>query len=183
MDNDAINYQRFLGGDNDGLEHIIRNYKDSLTLYLYRFTNDINSAEDLAADVFVKLYTKRPEFFGKSTFKTWLYAIGRNIAIDERRKHPLSWISIEKCTNISDDTDIVEFYEKTELNAALSKFMQKLNPEYRQVLHLVYIEGFSICETGNIMRKSSKQMGNLVYRAKGALRKHLEMEGISNEDL
>ncbi len=70
MENGTDSYQKFLNGDNDGMVEIIRDYKDGLMMYLYRFTNNINTAEDLTEDTFVKLYTKRPNFSGKSSFKT-----------------------------------------------------------------------------------------------------------------
>lgn len=85
MDIGAENYRRFLGGDNNGLVEIIRDYKDGLILFLRGFTNDIVQAEELAEDTFVKLVTKRPRFQQKSSFKTWLYTIGRNVALDQMR--------------------------------------------------------------------------------------------------
>ena len=183
MDNGADCDRIFIVGDHDSLTIIIRDYKDGLMLYLYRFTNDIFIAEDLTEDTFVKLYTKRPKFSAKSSFKTWLYAIGRNLALDHRRKHPFLKISLDACRNMKDVTDIEAAYEKTERNAQLSKALYNLKSDYRQILHLVYIEGFSIEESGRIMGKSSKQIGNLLYRAKKSLRSELEKEGIYNEKL
>ena len=51
--------------------------------------------------------------------------------------------------------------------------MARLVPDHQQVLYLVYFEGFSSSEAAKIMRKSSKQMKNLVYKAKQALKKEL----------
>ncbi|MDE6019739.1 MAG: RNA polymerase sigma factor [Ruminococcus sp.] len=183
MDNGAECYRKFLEGDNDSLTLIIRDYKDGLMLYLYRFTNDIFTAEDLTEDTFVKLYTKRPKFLSKSSFKTWLYAIGRNLALDHRRKHPFSKVSMDECQHIRDITDIEAAYEKTEQAVLLGKAMYNIKSDYRQVLHLVYIEEFSIEESGKIMGKSNKQIGNLLYRAKKSLRSELEKEGIYCEKL
>lgn len=183
MDNGAECYRKFLEGDNESLTLIIRDYKDGLMLYLYRFTNDIFIAEDLTEDTFVKLYTKRPKFSAKSSFKTWLYAIGRNLALDHRRKHPFLKVSLDKCWDMRDVIDIEAAYEKTEQNALLGKAMFNLKSDYRQILHLVYIEGFSTEEAGKIMGKNSKQIGNLLYRAKKSLRSELEKEGIYNEKL
>lgn len=183
MDNGAECYRKFLEGDNDSLTIIIRDYKDGLMLYLYRFTNDIFTAEDLTEDTFVKLYTKRPKFSGKSSFKTWLYTIGRNLALDHRRKHPFSKVPLDKCQDMRDITDIETAYEKTEQKILLGKAMHNLKSEYRQVLHLIYIENFSVTESGKIMGKSNKQIGNLLYRAKKSLRSELEKEGIYDEKL
>ena len=92
MDNGASSYRRYLDGDDNGLVEIIKEYKDGLTLYINGFVNNIFIAEDLMEETFFKLATKRPRFSGKSSFKTWLYAIARNIAIDYLR-HNSKFIS------------------------------------------------------------------------------------------
>lgn len=87
MDNGASSYRRFRDeGDETGLVEIIRDYKDGLIFYLYSFVGDINIAEELTEDTFVLLGTKKPRDKGKSSFKTWLYTIGRNVAIDYIKK-------------------------------------------------------------------------------------------------
>jgi len=61
--------------------------------------------------------------------------------------------------------------------------MQSLPEQYREVLHLIYFEGFSPEQTGKILKKSAKQVYNLHARAKLALKELLEKEGISREEL
>lgn len=51
-------------------------------LYLNGFVNNIFTAEELTEETFFKLITKKPRFTAKYSFKTWLYTIGRNVAID-----------------------------------------------------------------------------------------------------
>ncbi len=82
MDRGSENYRRFLDGDEAGLAEIVRDYKDGLILFLNSFVNDIHLAED----TFVRLGTRKPKNRGKSSFKTWLYTIGRNLAIDHLRR-------------------------------------------------------------------------------------------------
>lgn len=87
MDNGASSYRRFLEGDEDGFIEIVRDYKDGLMLYINSFTNNIHIAEELTEETFVKLALKKPRDSKKSSFKTWLYTIGRNTAIDYLRKN------------------------------------------------------------------------------------------------
>ena len=184
MDNGASSYRRFLEGDKDGLAEIIRDYKDGLTLYLYRFTNNISIAEELMEDTFVKLYTKKPKFSGRSSFKTWLYAIGRNLALNSlRRRRWISDVPLDECYSISDGQDLEAEYIMKEQNFMIQRVLMKLKSEYRQVLYLIYSEGFSHDEVARIMRKSKRQIGNLVYRAKNSLRSELEKEGFRYEEL
>jgi len=79
MDNGESSYRRFLAGDNEGIHKIVCEYQTGLLLYLNSYVQNIHLAEDLTEDTFFELMTKRPKFSGKSSFKTWLYAIGRNI--------------------------------------------------------------------------------------------------------
>ncbi|MBR6701910.1 MAG: RNA polymerase subunit sigma-24, partial [Clostridia bacterium] len=86
MENGADAYRRFLEGDENGLEEIITEYKDGLILYLNGYVSNLDLAEELAEDTFVRLFTKKPKNKGGASFKTWLYTIGRNIALDALRK-------------------------------------------------------------------------------------------------
>ena len=78
----------------NGLVEMTREYKDGLIFYLNSIVGNIHTAEELAEDTFVLLGTKKPRDKGIGSFKTWLYTIGRNIAIDslrhKRRENELS---------------------------------------------------------------------------------------------
>ena len=110
MDNGASSYRRFRDdGDESGLVEIIRQYRDGLIFYLYSFVGNIHIAEELAEDVFVVLGTKRPKDKGTGSFKTWLYTIGRNRALNYL-KHPKKnqAVSVEECAELSDDNAVLE---------------------------------------------------------------------------
>lgn len=87
MDNGASSYRRYLDGDDSGLADIIKIYKDGITLYINGYVNNIFVAEDLMEETFFKLATPRPLFKGKSSFKTWLFTIARNVAVDYLRNN------------------------------------------------------------------------------------------------
>ena len=65
----------------------------------------------------------------------------------------------------------------------LHKAIQRLKPEYEQVLYLSYFENFSNKETAAIMKKTTRQVENLLYNAKKALKNELEKEGYVYENL
>ena len=64
---------------------------------------------------------------------------------------------------------------------ALYRCLEKIPSDYREALYLVYIEGMSYDEAGAIMRKTRKQVDNLVSRGKRAMRPLLAEEGVSHE--
>ena len=184
MDNGACSYRRFLDGDDNGFIDIIKDYKDGLILYLNNFTENIFIAEDLAEDTFVKIVTKKPRFSGKSSFKTWLYAIGRNIALDHLRKNRVSETSYDEVPELKEETETLEAqYIKKEDQIILHKAMGKLSPQYKQVLWLVYFENFSNQETAVVLKKSVRNVETLLYRAKQSLKSELNKEGFIYEKL
>ena len=61
--------------------------------------------------------------------------------------------------------------------------MQQLPAQYQEVLYLSYFDGFSVSEIGRVLKKSAKQVYNLLSRARSALKQILIKEGYSHEDL
>lgn len=186
MDNGASSYRRFRDeGDENGLIEIIRTYRNGLIYYLYSIVGDIHAAEELCEDVFVLLGTKKPRDKGTGSFKTWLYTIGRNRALNYLKKHKNTGaISIEELSELADDrysperTVLIE-----EQYYSLYDAMNRLKPEYRQILLLVYFEGFNLKESAVIMKKSVHNTETLIYRARKSLKSQLEMEDFQYEKL
>jgi len=186
MDNGAESYRRYReNGDESGLIEIIRDYKDGLILFLSSIVGDVHTAEDLAEDTFVLIGTKKPKDKGKSSFKTWLYTIGRNIAIDYLRKQKRrSEQPLETVSEVSDDeADIENAYIRQEQKITIHRALRKLKPEYRQIIWLQYFEQLSMKEAAMVIKKSVHGTEVLASRARKALRERLEKEGIDNEGL
>ncbi len=185
MDNGACSYRRFLSGDDKGIVEIVSEYKDGLILYLDGYVNNIYIAEELAEDTFFRLITKKPKFKGQSSFKSWLYAIGRNIAVDYLRKNGKNTITpIEDMESyLSDQKNLESSYIKTESRSILHKALDSLNTDYKTVLWLSYFEDFSNSEISVALKKNDRQVRNLLYRAKQALKEKLSKEGFDFEEL
>jgi len=185
VDNGASSYRRFLAGDDTGIVEIIRIYKDGLILYLNGYLNNIYEAEEVMEDVFFKLVTKKPHFRSESAFKTWLFSIGRNLALDHlRKKRKTSNVSFEELENyIQEENTVEKEFLKAEEKIIVHKALNRLKPEYRNVLFLVYFEDFSNQEVAVILKKNKRQIENLIYRAKASLKTELYKEGYVYERL
>ena len=183
MDDSESSYSRFLKGDIEGLREIIHLYRTGLILYLNSFVQNIHTAEDLTEDTFFELVRKRPKYSGKSSFKTWLYAIGRNITAKYIRKHSkIIVVPLGSQEHLADEDIIESCYIKDEQKRILHQAMQRLKSEYRQVLYLVFFEGFSNTEAALIMNKTNVQIKALIFNAKKALRAELERSGFEYEE-
>ena len=184
MDNGAEYYRCFLNGDKEALNKLIHEYWDGLALYLSSLFDSFTEAEEMAEETFLKLYTDKPDYSGKSTFKTWLYSVGRNTALYHIRKRKKRHETfIDEDFDISDKDDIENSHIKNEDKKQLLRAMEKLNPDYRQVLYLVYFENFTNTETARIMEKSERQVRNLLYRSKSTLKEILLREGFEYDGL
>lgn len=182
MDNGAILYAQYLDGDESSLEQLVQLYSDGLVRFAYCFVKDSAVAEDVAADAFATLIIRRKRFFQRASFKTYLYKIARNKCLDYLRYHR-RFVPLDDVSNVLTSGDIENSVEICERSQTLYRCIQELNAQYRTVLTLVYIEGFSVDETAGITGKNVKQIYNLLARAKQALKQLLINEGINYEDI
>ena len=84
---------------------------------------------------------------------------------------------------IAEETNVETEYLIKEQKITLHRIMREMKPEYFQVLYLVYFENFTNEEIAKIMKKNKRQIENLIYRAKAALKSELEKEGFEYEEL
>jgi RNA polymerase sigma-70 factor (ECF subfamily) len=183
MEEPADSYRRFLRGDINALSEIVGAYREGLILYLNTFVRDVYLAEDLTEETFVKLLLKKPRLKDSGAFKTWLYTIGANLARDYLRsvKHPED--PLEDHPYLTDKEALEHSYIRQENKRMVHKALEKLKPEYRQVLWLAYFEGFSYKEIAHILHKTTHNIETIAYRARQALKTILIMEGFDYENL
>ena len=185
MDNGSKSYRRFLDGDNTGLVEIIRDYKDGLMLYINSIVHDIHIAEELTEDTFVRLVVRRPADKGNGSFKTWLYTMGRNRAIDYlRHSKRRQELDLDACADsIAALHSVEELYFREEMRRIVHQALKRLRPDYQQVLWLIYFEDFSCKQAAAVMKKKVHTVEVLVSRARKALSEELRKEGYTREDL
>ena len=188
MDNGASSYRRFLEGDDSGLCEIVRDYKDGLILFLHSITRDLGLAEELCEDTFVRLAVKKPRFSGRSTFKTFLYAIGRRVAADHlRRLSRREILSLEALSeegfDLPAEEDVVSAYLRDERKQIVHRALGRLTDSHREVLWLVYFENLSVKEAAGVLGKTVHAAESLIHRARLSMKAELEKEGITHEDL
>ena len=177
MDNGASSYRRFLDGDDDGFTQIVVDYYDGLALWLSSYVRDLDVAEELAQETFAKLVTKKPRFNGRSSFKSWLYSIGRNAALDYlRREKRRGAAPLDECGMTASDEDIEQNYLSSERDAALHRAMLRLKPDYRHALWLFYFEEMSQRDIAKAMGRSVDSVKHIITRARDSLKSELEKE-------
>ena len=177
MDNGESSYRRFLDGDEKAFGEILDMYSENLIFFINRYVNNISVAQELSEDVFVEVLLHKRRYNFKTSLKTYLFTIGRNKAVSYvRRCARKPEYAYEYIENEADRKNLEDEFIKREQERALHEAIEKLNEDYKTVLHLVYFENMSNNEAAKVMKKSKKQIENLLYRAKQVLKKELESE-------
>lgn len=180
MDSGESSCRRFLDGDKSAFDDILKEYRQSLTFFIYRYVKNYHEAEDIAIDVFVEFLAHPKKYNFKTSLKTYLFMIGRSRALDflRRNKRYKRAELQELDRNPEDNGSLWEDFIKGERNRALNQAVVKLPEDMKIAVHLVYFEGLSYEEAGRVMKKSKKQIDNLLYRAKGKLKIALSEKGV-----
>ncbi len=150
-------------------------YHQSVFRYLYYRTGDIQLAEDLTGDVFIKLVKSLPEInLATTPLQAWLFMVARNLAIDHfRRNQAHPEVSIHE--NLDGDSLTLDSIVDGQLTSErLANAISKLDKQQRDVLVFRFIEGMPIQQVASILHKSEDAVKSLQRRALMSLRKQLE---------
>lgn len=183
LEPDELIYARYLKtSDNADLKKLLSRHRSDLTFFIYGFVNNIEDAEDIMLDAFAVAASGTARFSGKSSFKTWLFGIGRNLALKHLRKKRFLFFSLNEEIAGKDEIAAEQGMPDIELlnderNRMLYRALESINPEYRQVLHLTYFEDMTNDEVAGVMKKGKKQVYNLISRGKQAMKEALEKLG------
>ncbi|MDL2238297.1 sigma-70 family RNA polymerase sigma factor [Christensenellaceae bacterium OttesenSCG-928-K19] len=174
-------YRRYLDGDEDALGELIDIYHSGLLLFINGIVRDLPHAEELMIDAFAQFAVKGKQFEGRSSMKTYLYAIGRNLAIRHLKKHKHNQHFTLDDNHPAQDTPELE-YLRGEDKRQLYNAMRQLKAEHRETLYLLYFEEMSYIEAGKVLGKTEKQISDLAYRGKAALKTKMENGANGHED-
>ena len=171
MDEGAALYSRYLNGDENAFDQLVRLYRKDVTLYANSITKNYTLAEDAAIDAFSELVYKKGKYNYSIPFKSFLFMICRRRAIDKIRKE-------RRFVGISDraisDENIYEKAENDEKREMLKFALENLPEKQRSAVYFVYFEGLSYEQTAVIMKINPKKVDNLLFQAKKRLKEELK---------
>lgn len=164
---------------------LVNRYKDRIHWLVKRMVGGPED-EDLTQEVFIKVYQAVPGFRGGSTFKTWIYKIAHNHCLSELRKKGRrgEHLSIEEegdeklhCLLPDARHGLEEEIEKRDLSRSIRTLMERLPPQYREVLTLFYLQQAKYEEIAEIMGLPLGTVKTHIHRARLRLRDLLLAEG------
>ena len=172
-------YRRYLDGDEAAFDEILTLYRDSLTFFINRYVHDLDAAEDLAIDTFMHLIVHRLRYNFRTPLKTYLFMIARSRALDYlKHRGKIAMVELSEVEGtLSDGITLEEMILLDERKQALNRALTQLPEEMQLAVHLFYFEDLTYDDAAKVMRKSRKQVANLLYRAKEKLRAMLGKDG------
>ncbi len=175
---------RALKGERGAFESLVRRHQRSLVNHLYRQIGRQESARDLAQEVFLKIYLSLPSFDPAYRFKTWLYRIASNCAIDHLRKKQPTTCSLHPdersdrtasldATLAGHDPTPHDLLRLRELQQRLEVAVQRLPPDFRQLILLRHRQHCRYDEIARITELPLGTVKNRIFRAREILRAEL----------
>jgi len=165
--------------DEAALSEIYDRYEERIFAYIYWRIGDANLAEDLTAQVFLKMLEAiRHDKAWHSSFSGWLYRIAHNLIIDQyRRRSKTSHQSIDDIPTLpAKEEGPAQALERQVEADNLRKAISRLTDEQAAVVSLRFLEGYSITEVAAMLTKTEGAIKALQYRAVSNLRHLLEHE-------
>src|SRR6476620_10896241 len=173
-------------GDHDAFAELVNRYRNQITSYIYRMTNDYDGAVDLAQETFVRVYRAADRYQRSYAFSTYIYRIATNLAISELRKRKRrKLVSLTGFYQSRDggepeefnppdlkplpDTELVDAERRTAVQRAISTLPEK----YRAPLILRDVEGKSYEDISRILETSEGTIKSRISRARGFLREKM----------
>ncbi|OIN97392.1 hypothetical protein AUJ66_03550 [Candidatus Desantisbacteria bacterium CG1_02_38_46] len=184
QETDEILIKKIATGDEIAFEEMVLRYQNKVLNLIYRHINSSSEAEEIAQDVFVKVWSQAKSFKGNSKLSTWLYRIAINLSINHLRKKKLKTVSLDKGIFLPDGKikkDIAapidlqpDFAMAKNRQALLIKnAVDSLPPTQKTAFILSKYENHSYARISEIMNLSIPAIESLLFRAKQNLKKFL----------
>ena len=175
-------YGAYLAGDSAAGDELMLRGGDALMAYLNAFLHDPRDAEELMLDCYARILVDRPKI-GEGRFRAYLYRMARNRAnrlwrVRFRRRE----FSLDEALPAEGGTPEESVFAG-ERSETLRACLNRIAPQYREALCLVYEMGFSYAQAAEVLRCGEKRIDNLLSGGKKQLRRELQKEGITRADL
>ncbi len=171
-------------GDVESFELLISSYDKRAYNIAYRVMGNEEDAKDMAQEALLRVFRSIKDFKGQSAFSTWLYRIVTNVCLDELRKRKNDkYVSLDSTIQTesgelhmelcSDKETPESVLERVEQREVIKKAINELSEDYKSVIVLRDIQGFSYEEISNILDCSLGTVKSRINRARNMLRDKL----------
>lgn len=185
MASDADLVQRARAGSERACREIVERYQRPIFNLIVRMVRDPAVAEDLAQDTFLKLFTHLDTYDPSLTFSSWAFRIAHNATIDWLRQRRLATIPVDGPDGEGDRAIAVAsgspgplaLLERSDLRQALDSAIDRLRPEYRELVILRYQEELGYDEIAEVLSLPVGTVKSYLHRARAQLAEFIKETG------
>ncbi len=155
---------------------IVQTLRPKLLVFLYRMTQDLEMAEDLGQEAFLKGYRLLDRFDSrKGKFSTWLFTIARNLCLDELRKRSHTKVPLDDIAEAMPDHEPnpQAVASDVQMETKISEAVRRLEVPFREVFVLREYEQLSVGEIAEITGVPEGTVKSRLYRARLTLQEAL----------
>ncbi len=183
---DAAIMLRAAAGDESGFNYLVEKYHRPIIHFLFRMVRNQAIAEELAQEVFLRVYRSRQSYRAEARFTTWLYRIATNLAVNHARdtKHERAVRSVYldapdeqtgTTPDVADDEPSVEQHLLREERMKAIRTHVMALPERQRIAVLMHkYQGMDYRQIGEVLRLSESATKSLLFRAYQTLRDKLK---------
>jgi RNA polymerase sigma-70 factor (ECF subfamily) len=182
---DADVMLRVKAGDDSAFDYLVQKYRRPMVNFMYRMAHNSAGAEDLAQEVFLRVYRSRETYEASAKFTTWLYRIATNLAVnharDTRHERPENQVSLDEPDEESGRTlDVADAAPSVEENlvqrervAAIRQRVEALPERQRIAVVMHKYQQMDYRQIADVLKLSESATKSLLFRAYETLREQL----------
>jgi RNA polymerase sigma-70 factor (ECF subfamily) len=170
-DQDAADIARVAAGDLGGFEAIVQRWQHRLVSLAWRFCRDRATAEDMAQEVFVKVFRSLASFRGDSAFSTWLIAIAVNTFRSRLRAAGQPLLSLDPDRLFATAPGPLRGLEERQRAEALRRAVLTLPGRYRDAIVVYYFEEKDLAESARVLGVAEGTLKAQLHRGRELLRR------------
>jgi len=183
---DAEVMLRVKAGDDAAFDYLVQKYRRPMLNFMFRMSHNAAAAEDLAQEVFLRVYRSRASYEASAKFTTWLYRIATNLAVnharDTRHDRPENIVSLDEpdeetgsTMDVADRTPTVEQdMLRRERLAAIRQRVQGLPERQRLAVIMHKYQQMDYKQIAEVLKLSESATKSLLFRAYETLREQLK---------
>jgi RNA polymerase sigma-70 factor, ECF subfamily len=183
---DAEIMLRVKAGDQSAFDYLVQKYRRPLVSFMYRMARNAGVAEDLAQEVFLRVYRSRESYEASAKFTTWLYRIATNLAVnharDTRHERPEVTVSLDEP---DDDTGTTfelpdealtaeQAMVQRERTLAIRRKVEALPEQQKLAVIMHKYQQMDYKQIADVLKKSESATKSLLFRAYETLREQLK---------
>ncbi|OGT90993.1 MAG: RNA polymerase subunit sigma [Gammaproteobacteria bacterium RIFOXYA12_FULL_61_12] len=171
--------RRIAAGDRSAMPVLFRHHYPRILRFILRMTGDRVTAEDLANEVFLEIWRGAGRFEGRSAVSTWMLSIAHNRTVSFLRKRSESPLDEDQAATIADRADTPDIAAaKLDKGSQIRACMERLSPDHREIIDLVYYHERSIPEITAILDIPEGTVKTRMFHARKNLGALLRNAGI-----